>query len=201
MPLSRRNFLHLGAVSTTASLSGWMGRLAAADRAGATPTKRTKSVILIWLNGGPSTIDLWDVKAGHDNGGPTTEIRTAAPDLRISHLLPKLAGHGKELAVLRGMSTKEGDHGRATYLMRTGQLPFGALQYPTAGSLISKELGDANSEIPNFVSVAPQRFFNLDGLRPRLPGAEVRPPRDRREPQLRFDQREVRRLQGHRRRA
>ncbi len=174
MAPSRRGFLQAGAVSTTVSLSGWMGRLAAAEAAKASP-KRTKSVVLIWLNGGPSTIDLWDVKAGHDNGGPTTEIRTAAPDLRVSHLLPKLAAHGKELAVLRGMSTKEGDHGRATYQMRTGQLPFGALQYPTLGALVSKELGDANAETPNFVSVAPQRFFNLDGYGPGFLGPKYAP--------------------------
>ena len=174
MATSRRGFLQAGAVSTTVSLSGWMGRLAAAEAAKASP-KRTKSVILIWLNGGPSTIDLWDVKAGHDNGGPTTEIRTTAPDLRISHLLPKLAQHGQELAVLRGMSTKEGDHGRATYQMRTGQLPFGALQYPSLGALVSKELGDPTAETPNFVSIAPQRFFNLDGYGPGFLGPKYAP--------------------------
>ena len=174
MSLSRRGFLHAGAVCTTVSLSGWMGRLAAAEAAGKSP-KRTKSVILLWLNGGPSTIDLWDVKAGHDNGGPTTEIRTPAEGLRISHLLPKLAAHGKELAVLRGMSTKEGDHGRATYQMRTGQLPFGALQYPSLGALVSKELGDPTAETPNFVSVAPQRFFNLDAYGPGFLGPKYAP--------------------------
>jgi hypothetical protein len=172
--MDRRNFLLAGAVSSTVSLSGWMGRLAAAEAVKKSP-KRTKSVILLWLNGGPSTIDLWDCKPGHDNGGPTTEIKTAAEGLRVSHLLPSLAKCGKDLAILRGMSTKEGDHGRATHLMRTGQLPFGALQYPTLGSLVSKELGDATAEIPNFISIAPQRFFNLDAFGPGFLGPKYAP--------------------------
>ena len=66
---------------------------------------------------------MWDLKPGHDNGGPFKEIDTTAPGLKIGEHLPKLAKHGDRLAVLRGMSTKEGDHGRGTYLMRTGNCP------------------------------------------------------------------------------
>src|SRR5262249_60419793 len=57
-------------------------------------------------------------------------------------------------------STKEGDHGRASYLMRTGYLPQGPIQYPTLGALVSRELGDDRSELPNFVSISPVRFAN-----------------------------------------
>jgi uncharacterized protein (DUF1501 family) len=65
------------------------------------------------------------------------------------------------------MSTKEGDHARGTYLMRTGQLPGAAgIQYPSIGSLISKELGDPKSELPNFISIAPQRFFSQEAFGP-----------------------------------
>jgi hypothetical protein len=160
MSFSRRGFLQ---VSACVSMSGWLGRLAATE-APAAGKKRGKSVILIWCNGGPSTIDLWDVKEGHSNGGPTKSIATSAPGLRISEHLPKLAKVGKELAVIRSMSTREGDHNRATYLMHTGQLPLGVLAYPSIGSLISKELGDTSSELPNFISIAPQRFFGTDAF-------------------------------------
>jgi len=162
--LDRRHLLRAGAVSTAVSMSGWMGRLARAAEEKKVKPKR--SCILLWMNGGPSTIDLWDLKVGHENGGPYKEI-AAAPDLKISEHLPKLAKHGTSLAVLRGMSTKEGDHARGTYLMRTGQLPgFAGIQYPSIGALVSKEIGDPKAELPNFISIAPQRFFAQDAFGP-----------------------------------
>ncbi|MCI0700418.1 MAG: DUF1501 domain-containing protein [Planctomycetia bacterium] len=162
--LDRRHLLRVGAVSTAVSMSGWMGKLAQAAEEKKVKPKR--SCILLWMNGGPSTIDLWDLKVGHENGGPYKEIE-AAPDLKIGEHLPKLAKHGKQIAVLRGMSTKEGDHARGTYLMRTGQLPgFAGIQYPSIGSLISKELGDPKAELPNFISIAPQRFFAQEAFGP-----------------------------------
>ena len=69
MTLSRRQLLRVGAVSTGVSVSGWLGRLAAA----AEPKPR-RSVILLWMAGGPATIDLWDLKPGHENGGPFREL-------------------------------------------------------------------------------------------------------------------------------
>jgi hypothetical protein len=163
--LSRRQLLRVGAVSTAVSMSGWLGKLAMAAAAAKTTPKR--SCILLWMNGGPSTIDLWDLKKEHDNGGPYTEINTTAPGLRFGEHLPRLAMHGDRIAVLRGMSTKEGDHARGTYLMRTGQLPGAAgIQYPSIGALVSKELGDPKAELPNFVSIAPQRFFSQEAFGP-----------------------------------
>src|SRR5437588_1435365 len=123
--LSRREWLKLssaGVIGT--SMSGWLGPLA---NAAAGDPARKRSCILLWMNGGPATIDLWDLKVGHANGGPFKEIATAAPGVEISEHLPKMARHLNEMAILRGMSTKEGDHTRATYLMRTGNLPQGAI--------------------------------------------------------------------------
>lgn len=159
--LSRRELLRVGAVSTTVSVSGWMGRLArAADEARAKPKR---SCVLLWMTGGPATIDLWDLKPGHENGGPYKEIATSAPGLKIGEHLPKIAAFGDRLAVLRGMNTKEGDHARGTYLMRTGVVPSAAgIHYPSVGGLVAKELGDPGAELPNFVSIAPQAFFGVD---------------------------------------
>jgi hypothetical protein len=163
--MSRRQLLRVGAVSSAVSMSGWMGRLAAAAEDAKVKPKR--SCILLWMNGGPSTIDLWDLKVGHENGGPYKEIETSAPGLKIGEHLPKIAKHGDQLAILRGMSTKEGDHARGTYLMRTGQLPGAAgIQYPSIGALVSKELGDPKAELPNFLSIAPQRFFSQEAFGP-----------------------------------
>jgi len=173
-PMSRRQLLRVGAVSTTVSMSGWMGKLArAAENTGTTPRR---SCILLWMNGGPSTIDLWDLKVGHENGGPYKEIETSAPGLKIGEHLPKMARHGDRLAILRGMSTKEGDHARGTYLMRTGQLPGAAgIQYPSVGALVSKELGDSRAELPNFISIAPQRFFSQEAFGPGFLGPNHAP--------------------------
>ena len=163
--LDRRQLLRVGAVSTAVSMSGWMGRLAQAAESKSLKPKR--SCILLWMNGGPSTIDLWDLKPDHENGGPFRPVNTTAPGLTISEHLPRLAMHGDRLAILRGMSTKEGDHARGTYLMRTGQLPGAAgIQYPSIGALLSKELGDAKAELPNFISIAPQRFFSQEAFGP-----------------------------------
>ncbi len=162
--LDRRHLLRVGAVSTAVSMSGWLGNLARAAEEKKVKPKR--SCILLWMNGGPSTIDLWDLKVGHANGGPFKEIE-AAPDLKIGEHLPKLAKHGKNIAVLRGMSTKEGDHARGTYLMRTGQLPgFAGIQYPSIGSFISKEVGRPESRTAELHQHRAQRFFSQEAFGP-----------------------------------
>jgi hypothetical protein len=73
------------------------------------------------------------------------------------------------------VTTKEGDHSRATYLVRTGNLPQGPVRFPTLGSLFSKELGSAAAEIPNFVSVAPNRFLNPGAFGPGFLGPQYAP--------------------------
>jgi hypothetical protein len=156
--LSRRQWLKLSAAGFAAStVSGWFGALAEA----AGPLKgRKKSCILLWMNGGPSQTDTFDLKPGHSNGGPFKEIATAAPGLRISEHLPKIAKFGDRMAVIRSMTTKEADHGRATFYMRTGYMPTGPIQYPPIGALVAKELGRDDAALPNCVAIAPYRFFN-----------------------------------------
>jgi Protein of unknown function (DUF1501) len=159
--LSRRDMFRVSAGLGLAS-AGWFPAFAADA---AHHPERKRSCILLWMSGGPATIDMWDLKPGHANGGPFKPI-AAASDLQIGEHLPRVARHGKHLAVVRSMSTKEGDHGRATYYMRTGTLPQGAIQFPTLGSLISKELGDPTAELPNFVSVSPFRAFSEGAFGP-----------------------------------
>jgi hypothetical protein len=168
--LSRRDLFRVSA-GLGLGASGWMPAFAA--DAAANP-QRKRSCILLWMSGGPATIDLWDLKSGHANGGPFKQIE-AAPGLQISEHLPRLAKHGKSLAVVRSMSTKEGDHGRGTYYLRTGNMPQGAIQFPTLGSLISKELGDPRAELPNFVAVSPFRQFSQGAFGPGFLGPNYAP--------------------------
>jgi hypothetical protein len=154
--ISRRDWLRLNAAGVLgASLSGWLPALAADT---VKNPQRKRSCILLWMNGGPSQMDTFDLKPGHANGGPFKEIETNVPGVRISEHLPKLAKHADKLAIIRSMSTREGDHDRASYQMRTGYLPQGSIQFPPLGALLSKELGGEGSELPNFVSIAPLKF-------------------------------------------
>src|SRR5437868_6351564 len=156
--LSRREWLKLAAAGVSlGSSSGWLQTLAA--DAAHNPQRR-RACILLWMSGGPSQMDTFDLKPGHRNGGPFREAQTAVPGIRISEHLPNLAKHTNEMVIFRNMSSREGDHGRATYFLRTGYLPQGAIQYPTLGSIVSKEIGRDDNPLPNFVSIAPFRQFN-----------------------------------------
>jgi hypothetical protein len=151
--LSRRDWLRLAAAGVVgSSMSGWLEAVAAQA---AKDPQRKRSCILLWMAGGPSQMDTFDLKPGHPNGGQFNEIQTSAPGLKISEHLPKIAKFGDRMAVVRSMSTKEGEHGRATFLMRTGYLPQGPVQYPTIGAHVAHELGSDESALPNFVAIAP----------------------------------------------
>src|SRR5579863_6247007 len=172
-PLSRRDLLKLSACGAFGvSMSGWLPALA--DEA-ASDGKRHRSCILLWMSGGPSQMDTFDLKPEHGNGGPYKPIETSVPGIQISPHLPKLARQMEHCAIIRSMTTKEGDHTRATYLLRTGYLPQGPVQYPTIGSVWSRELGSAESELPNFVSIAPYRFLSPAAFGPGFLGPKYAP--------------------------
>src|SRR5205823_6896116 len=103
---------------------------------------------------GPSQFESLDPKPGADNQGPTRAIDTDVPGIRIAEHWTKLAGVMKELAVIRSMTSKEGNHGRATYLLHTSYAPSGGIVHPGFGSLVAQQLGDADFDLPNFVSIS-----------------------------------------------
>jgi hypothetical protein len=171
--ISRRTLLRASGLGLVgASLSGWLPALAAQQ---ALDPKRKRHCILLWMNGGPSQLDTFDLKPDHANGGQFKPIATASPGLQFSQHLPKLAEHADRMAVVRSLSTKEGDHGRGTYLMRTGHVPGGPVEYPTLGALLSKELGDETSELPAFVSISPYQTFNPAAYGPGFLGPRYAP--------------------------
>ncbi|MEQ9071067.1 MAG: DUF1501 domain-containing protein, partial [Gimesia chilikensis] len=149
-PFSRRTALKNMALGVTAwSTSSWLPALA--DVASATG-KKPKSVILIWLNGGPATIDLWDLKPGNQNGGPFRKINTKVPGMQISEHLPGLATQAADFSLIRSMSTREGDHSRARFVSMTGYTPQGAIKFPAFGSLVAHEFNVEN-DIPAYVHI------------------------------------------------
>jgi uncharacterized protein (DUF1501 family) len=148
---SRRDFVQMSVASAFGIAScPWLPRLAAA--AGKKPAK---ACIVLWMSGGPSQTDTWDLKPGHKNGGPSKETATAVPGLRFSEHLTKLAAAAKDLGIIRSMTTKEGEHGRATQLLHTGQLPSEAVAYPALGSMLAKELGDPDHDLPSYITISP----------------------------------------------
>ena len=134
---------------------GFMGallsRYARADQAA--PQTKAKAMILLWMNGGPSHLESWDPKPGHANGGPTKVIKTSLTGLEISEHMPHLGQVASKLAVLRSMSSKEGNHQRAQYLMHTGYAPTPTIVHPSLGGWVSKKLGGPSNGLPAFVSL------------------------------------------------
>src|SRR6516225_5503595 len=107
--LSRRDWLKFSATGVVSfSMSGWLETLA--DDTANNP-QRKRACILLWMAGGPSHLDTFDLKPGHANGGPFKEIDTNVAGIKISEHLPKVAKHMDKLAIVRSMSTKEADHG------------------------------------------------------------------------------------------
>jgi hypothetical protein len=116
--LSRRDLLKLTTAGvSTFSLSGWLNVLAA--RA-AFQTSKTKSCVLLWMDGGPSHKDTFDMKPDSNDAGEFKPISTNVSGLQISEHFPKLAQLMNHAAIIRGMTTGEGAHGRAKYYMHTG---------------------------------------------------------------------------------
>lgn len=173
MQTSRRDWLRLTAAGIAgSSLCQWFPALA---NAAAADPSRQKACILLWMSGGPSQLDTFDLKPGHANGGEFKPIDTSVPGIQISEHLPKVARQMEQMAIIRSMSTKEGDHDRATYLAHTGYLPQGPIRYPTMGSLFSKELVRPDADLPSFVAIAPNRFLSPGAFGPGFLGPQYAP--------------------------
>src|SRR5713101_577309 len=150
--LTRRDFLRAGTLSFLGiSLSDFL-RLGSAQALAATngsaAPARAQAVILLWLEGGISHLDTWDVKA---NSG-FKPISTNAPGVQISEILPRIAKHMDKLSIIRSMKTQERNHPQGTIETMTGHRPNPALKCPSFGSIVSKELG-ARNNMPPFVVV------------------------------------------------
>ncbi len=114
-----------------------------------------RAMILLWMQGGPSQMETFDPKPGTYNGGPTTAIDTTVPGIQIAQDWPRTAQLLSEIAILRSMTNKEGEHQRATYQMHTGYVPTGTLRHPSVGAALAKELSDKTCDLPPVVSVGP----------------------------------------------
>jgi uncharacterized protein (DUF1501 family) len=115
--------------------------------------KQGMALILLWMQGGPSQLETFDPKPGTESGGPTTAIDTAVSGIRIAEGWTNTAKAMGEIALIRSMTNKEGQHQRATYQMHTGYLPTGTVKHPNLGCSIAKEIAPENTDLPAVVSV------------------------------------------------
>jgi len=114
--------------------------------------KNNKSAILLWMGGGPSTMDIWDLKPKAPTGGPFRPISTTG-DVQICEHMPEMAKQMHNMAIVRSMSTREADHMRGRYYMHTGYVPNPNIEHPSYGAVLANQLDRDDLEIPQFVSV------------------------------------------------
>ncbi len=158
---TRRDFLKLSAAGVFApALSGWLPVMAkAAPTAGKSGKGRAKSCILLWMDGGPSHKDTFDLKPESKGAGEFKPIKTSASGIEISEHLPKIAQVMHTGVIVRGMSTPEGAHARAKYYGHTGYREGqGGVIYPSIGSIAAKELGTADGSMPNYVAIGGRSY-------------------------------------------
>lgn len=149
---SRRHFLgHVAGLSALAvpGMSFMQSLRAAAPDL----KKKHKSLIVLWMSGGPSTIDLWDLKPGSPNAGEFKPIKTSASGVEISEHLPLVAKQMKHLAIVRSLKTAEGDHRRGSFLMSTGRSPNPLTQFPHIGSVVAQQLAAKDLPMPAFIGI------------------------------------------------
>jgi uncharacterized protein (DUF1501 family) len=150
--IDRRSFLHTAAAGALGGL-GWMSAVKTqADEL----RKRGMACILLFMAGGPSQFETFDPKPGTSTGGETKAIDTAVPGIQVADLWPNVAKQMKQIAFVRSMTGREGNHQRAQYLLHTGYQPAGSVKYPSFGSVTAKEIGDAKFDLPNYVCVGGQ---------------------------------------------
>jgi hypothetical protein len=146
----RRDFLRLG----SAGLLGLgLADLLRLEASAASGRKKATSVLMVWLAGGPSTIDVWDLKpAAPDHiRGEFKPAATSARGVQICELLPKTAKVMHHCSLVRSLHHNIPEHGVGTQYMTTGNRPSAALEYPGLGSLASRLL-PAPAGVPSYVA-------------------------------------------------
>ena len=151
--LNRRDVLK------TASALGMSFLLPAMDLKAAEKrkTERPKSLIVLWMSGGPSQLETWDPHPGTKIGGPTKAIKTSLTGLQIADGLPQMAERMHHMSVIRSMVSEEGDHERGAYFVKTGYRPETTLKHPSLSAIVTKKLPNDDVEIPLHVSLAPDQ--------------------------------------------
>jgi hypothetical protein len=152
MPFTRRSLLQLSALPL--SIGFLPGARAGTPSPAPTPPPsgpRARACILLYMAGGPSHVDTFDPKPGTPGGGPFRAIPTAVDGVRFSEHLPRLAAAMKQMALIRSLTSKEGNHDRARHLMHTGYAPAGGVDHPAFGSMVAES--HKAGALPGYVAI------------------------------------------------
>ena len=154
--INRRHFVQTIALGTAGlagsatipiSFTDWMAVHAADLR------KRQMACILLWMAGGPSQLETFDPKPGTEHGGETKAITTAVPGISIAEGWGHTAKVMNEIALVRSITNKEGNHQRATYQLHTGYVPSATIKHPHLGCSMVSEMGESQFDLPHIVSI------------------------------------------------
>lgn len=151
----RRGFLGLAGLSGL----GWLtplGRTLA--RAAESNTSPAKSVIVLWMGGGPSQLETFDPKPGTDIADGSTARDTAVKGVQLASGFEQLADQMPHIALVRSLVSLEGDHERGAYTLKTGYRPDPTVVHPSLGALVCHALPDATVDIPRHVSILPGQW-------------------------------------------
>ena len=148
---NRRTLLQTAGASWLTSLATGLTR---AQESAKDQGRPPKNVIVLWMQGGPSQRDTFDPAGSTqtDFSGGVKAIRTSAPGIEIASSLPLVAEQMEHLSVIRSVVSKEGDHARGVYNIKTGFRPDPTLVHPSIGAVVCHQL-PSQSDIPRHVSI------------------------------------------------
>ncbi len=153
--LNRRGFLGLAGVSGLTWLTP-LGQLLA--RESEHKREPATSVIVLWMQGGPSQLETFDPHPGTDIAAGTKAIKTSLKDVQLAPGFGRLAEEMQSISLIRSMVSKEGDHERGTYTLKTGHRPDPTVVHPSVGSVCCHQLPSTGVEIPRHVSILPGQW-------------------------------------------
>ncbi len=145
--IDRRGFLKLAGLSWLTPV----GRLLA-DQAERT-RQPAQSIILLWLDGGPSQLETFDPHPDARIAGGTRAIETSVRGIQLAQGYEHLAEQMGSVALIRSMVSKEGDHERGTYFIKTGYRPDPTVEHPSIGAICCHELPVGRTDIPRHISI------------------------------------------------
>jgi hypothetical protein len=165
--IGRRAFLK-GVLTTAGGLpvANW-GGLFGAPAAAAETARRRKRCILLWMNGGASQLDTFDMKPGRRTGGPFRPVATNVPGTQVCEYLPRMARLTDRLAIIRSMRTQSPDHPDGIYHMHTCYRMQERVPHPEIGAVVARYLGNPDADLPSFVRIGPTGNAGAGYLGPR----------------------------------
>jgi len=155
---TRRTLLRtLGATGVSAWLTPVAQLLARAEEK-APKGKPARSVIILWMAGGPSQLETFDPHPESKISFGTKAIKTALPNVRIAEGFARTAEILNDVTLVRSVVSKEADHERAVYNIKTGYRPNPTIVHPSIGAAVCHELKDDAMDIPRHISILPGQW-------------------------------------------